>query len=97
MRIPNWERVTLPVGYTVTIINISGSELTIVNEETNNGIQGEMWWSGNDMKTSYVGIDDNGSGQMVTLVKIKEGTRSDSGDDHGDIWMIAGADLSNND
>ncbi len=93
MRIPNWERVTLPVGYTVTIINISGSELTIVNEETNNGIQGELWWSGNDMKTSYVGIDDNGSGQMVTLVKIKEGTRSDSGDDHGDIWMIAGADI----
>jgi len=56
-----------------------------------------MWWSGGDMHTPAVGIADNGSGQMVTLVKIKEGTYSDDGDQHGDIWMIAGADLSNND
>jgi len=93
MRIPNWERVTLPVGYTVTIINVSGSTLYIGNEDPNNGIRGEMWFSGGNNKTPAVGIDDNGSGQMVTLVKIKEGTRSDSGDDHGDIWMIAGADI----
>jgi len=96
MYIPHWERTTLPIGYTVTIINISGSELNIENEYGNSN-RGVMWWSGGDMHTPAVGIADNGSGQMVTLVKIKEGTYSDDGDQHGDIWMIAGADLSNND
>jgi hypothetical protein len=52
-----------------------------------------MWFSGGDTTTPYVGINDNGSGQMVTLVKIKEGTYSDDGEQHGDIWMIAGADI----
>lgn len=58
---------------------------------------GQMWFSGGNDKTPVVGIDDNGSGQMVTLLKIKEGTYSDDGEQHGDIWMIAGADISNND
>jgi hypothetical protein len=34
---------------------------------------------------------------MVTLIKFKEATASDDGDDHGDLWMIAGADISDND
>jgi hypothetical protein len=96
--IPNYNRVKLPVGFTITIINISGSNVTVANESLNGpGYQGEMWISGGDDKTPAVGIDDNGSGQMVTLVKIKEGTVSDDGDQHGDIWMIAGADIYNND
>ena len=96
IRIPNWQKVTLPVGFTFTIINISGSELEVVNEWSNN-LQGQMWFSGGNDQTPAVGIADNGSGQMVTLIKIKEGTFSDDGDNHGDIWMIAGADISNND
>ena len=52
-----------------------------------------MWLSGSNSKTPLVGINDNGSGQMVTLMKIKEGTISNDGDNHGDIWMIAGADI----
>jgi len=91
--IPNWERTTLPVGYTITIINISGSQVRIENESSN-GLRGEIWFSGGDTKTPQVGIDDNGSGQMVTLIKFKEGTGSNNGDDHGDLWMIAGADIS---
>jgi hypothetical protein len=92
--IPNWERTTLPVGYTITIINISGNQVRIECEGTNNGQQGSIWFSGGDTKTPQVGIDDNGSGQMVTLIKFKEGTTSDDGDNHGDLWMIAGADIS---
>jgi len=95
IRIPNWQKVTLPVGFTFTIVNISNSSLDVETEYAN-GYQGELWISGGDTKTNVVGIDDNGSGQMVTLIKIKEGTYSDDGDNHGDIWMIAGADIYNN-
>jgi len=94
--IPNWQRVSLPVGYTVTVINISGSDAYVSNESSDN-LQGQMWFSGGDDKTPDIGIRDNGSGQMITLIKIKEGTRSDDGEMHGDIWMVAGADIYNND
>lgn len=96
--IPHYSRVKLPVGFTITIINVSNNTAYIQNESANGpGYQGEMWFSGGDDKTPAVGINDNGSGQMVTLVKIKEGTYSDDGDQHGDIWMIAGADIFNDD
>jgi hypothetical protein len=91
--IPNYRSVYLPIGYTFTIINTTNSDIFVNNESVNSGNRGEMWFSGGDTKTPVVGISDNGSGQMVTLVKIKEGTESDDGDDHGDIWMIAGADI----
>ena len=92
IRIPNWQKLTLPVGFTFTIVNITNSTVYVENEDSNN-YRGEMWLSGNDSKTPLVGINDNGSGQMVTLMKIKEGTQSNDGDNHGDIWMIAGADI----
>ncbi len=95
--IPNYREVTLPVGFAFTVVNISGNNLTVENQYVDTGERGEMWLSGGDMKTWAVGIDDNGSGQMVTLMKIKEGTTSDDGENHGDIWMIAGADITNND
>jgi hypothetical protein len=95
--IPNWQRTTLPIGYTVTIINTTNETINIQTESVDWGWRGEIWFSGGDDKTPRVGISDNGSGQMVTLIKIKEGTTSDEGDNHGDIWMIAGADIYNND
>jgi len=95
MVIPNWQRTTLPVGFTFTLINISGSDVYLYCEDSNNNLRGEMWWSGNNLKTSGIGIPDSGSGQMVTLVKIKEGEMSEEGDNHGDIWMIAAADIYN--
>jgi hypothetical protein len=94
--IPNWQRVSLPVGYTVTLINISGSDAYVECEDSDN-LRGQMWFSGGDDKTAYIGINDNGSGQMITLIKIKEGTESDDSENHGDIWMVAGADIYNND
>ena len=97
IRIPNYREVTLPVGFTFTIVNISGSTVNVENQYVDGGERGQMWFSGGDTQTPVVGIDDNGSGQMVTLIKIKEGTTSDDGSNHGDIWMIAGADIYNND
>ena len=94
--IPNWQKVVLPVGYTVTVINISGND-AYVNCENSDNYQGEMWSSNGDMKTAYIRFPDTGSGQMITLIKIKEGTRSDDAEDHGDIWMVAGADIINDD
>lgn len=92
--IPNYKEVTLPIGFTFTIVNITdGSTVYVENRSTDGTNQGEMWFSGGDDKTSSVGINDNGSGQMVTLMKIKEGTSTDDGENHGDIWMIAGADI----
>lgn len=95
--IPNYREVTLPVGFTFTVVNISGNNVTVENQYVDNGERGQMRFSGGDTVTSFAGINDNGSGQMVTLMKIKEGTTSDDGENHGDIWMIAGADISNND
>ena len=97
IRIPNYREVALPVGFTFTIVNISDDTVTVENQYVDNGQQGQMWFSGGDTQTSYAGINDNGSGQMVTLIKIKEGTYSDDGEQHGDVWMIAGADIYNND
>jgi hypothetical protein len=96
VRIPNWQKVSLPVGYTVTLVNISGEDAYVSCEDSEN-LQGRMWLSGGDMKTPAISFPDNGSGQMITLIKIKEGTESDDSEDHGDIWMIAGADISDND
>ena len=94
--IPNYQTVTLPVGFTVTIVNTSDNTVYVENEDVNNSdLRGRMWFSGGDEKTPVVGINDNGSGQMVTLMKIKEGTQSDDGEIHGDVWMIAGADIFN--
>jgi hypothetical protein len=95
--IPNWQRTTLPVGYAITIINISGGEITVETESTDNGLRGSIAFSGGNTITPAVGINDNGSGQMVTLIKFKEATVSEDGDNHGDLWMIAGADISDND
>jgi hypothetical protein len=94
VRIPNWEKVTLPVGYTVTLVNISGSDV-YVECESCDSLRGQMWFSGGNDKTYAIGFRDNGSGQMITLIKIKEGTRSDDSENHGDIWMVAGADIYN--
>jgi hypothetical protein len=90
--IPNWQKVSLPVGYTVTLVNISGND-AYVSCESSDSYQGSIWFSGGDNKTSSIYFTDNGSGQMITLIKIKEGTKSDDSEDHGDIWMVAGADI----
>jgi hypothetical protein len=97
MVIPNWKKVSLPVGYTVTVINISGNDVRVECEYSNNGGTGELWLSGGDMKTPAIRFPDSGSGQMITLIKIKEGTRSDDAENHGDVWMVAGADIINDD
>jgi hypothetical protein len=83
------------VGYTVTLVNISGNDAYVECE--NDGLRGEMWLSGGDAKTQWIRFPDNGSGQMITLIKIREGTRSDDSENDGDVWMVAGADIYDND
>lgn len=95
--IPNWQKVTMPVGYTVTLVNISGNDVRVECEYSNNGGTGQMWLSGGDMQTPAIRFPDSGSGQMITLIKIKEGTRSDDAENHGDVWMVAGANIINDD
>ena len=89
--IPNWDRVTLPVGYTITIINRSGSDVYLYAEDGND--QDRMYFSGGNTDTYGIYISDNGSGQMVTLVKIEEGEYNDDADSHGGRWMVVGADI----
>ena len=89
--IPNWDRVTLPVGYTITIINRSGSNVYLYAEDGSE--EDRIYFSGGDTVTKGIYISDNGSGQMVTLVKFEEGEYNDDADSHGGRWMIAGADI----
>ena len=96
--IPFWGKVALPVGFTLTLVNISGNDVRVECEYPNNGpYQGSLWLSGGDMKTPAIRFPDNGSGQMITLIKIKEGTHSNNAESHGDVWMVAGADIINDD
>ena len=95
--IPYWGKVALPVGFTVTLVNISGNDVRVECEISEGPFQGSLWLSGGDMKTVAIRFPDNGSGQMITLIKIKEGTYSNNAESHGDIWMVAGADIINDD
>jgi hypothetical protein len=76
-------------------VNISNNDAYVRNQSSDN-LRGEMWLSNGDIKTTAIGFADTGSGQMITLIKIKEGTRSDDAEDHGDIWMVAAANYYDN-
>ena len=89
--IPNWARVTLPVGFTITIINRSGDDIYLYAEDA--GEEDRIFFSGGNIETKGIRIADNGSGQMVTLVKFEEGEYNDDADSHGGRWMVAGADI----
>ena len=83
-------RVDMPRGAKVINLSCVGGDIYLhVND-------GEFLFSGGNDQTPYVGITDNGSGQMVTIMKIEEGEDVNDGDSHGDRWMIAGADIYNN-
>jgi hypothetical protein len=95
--LPNYKAVTLPIGFKFTVVNISGSTARVQIQYTDDTMTDEIWISGEDTKVDSQGngiyIDDNGSGQMVTFMKIKEGTYADDGDSHGAIWMVSGTDI----
>jgi hypothetical protein len=95
--LPNYKAVTLPIGFKFTVVNISDSTVNVQIQYTDDTMTDEIWISGEDTKVNSQGngiyINDNGSGQMVTFMKIKEGTYADDGDQHGAIWMVSGTDI----
>ena len=79
-----------PIGSVITIINKSGG--TIYLQKDNDNEDGTIYGSAqNDSGTQWY-INDSGSGNMVTLIKIEQ---SYDGGAYSN-WMIAGTDIGVN-
>lgn len=88
--IPAWWRVNLPVGFTFTIVNRTGSDC-YVNLEWFPGEVGTILGAGRNIATPAWGIPDSGSGSMVTLIKLEDGhDYNNGGQAYGQVWMISG-------
>jgi hypothetical protein len=92
IHIPPYDVETFPVGFTVTIVNMSGNNI-YVNMDT--PANGDYWWgtikgSGRNISTRQWGIPDSGSGSLVTLMKVKNAEYTGGENESGDIWIIAG-------
>lgn len=96
--IPGWWRVNLPVGFTFTIVNYTGSTC-YVNLEWWPGEVGTILGAGRNISTPAWGIPDSGSGSMVTLIKLEDGhDYNNQGQQVGQVWMISGpSDIYNAD
>lgn len=81
-----------PVGFTFTIVNITGNDCYLTSQG-GDWTMGIFKLAGRNISTSYVGIPDSGSGSMVTVMKIKDGytmANSDNDATYPDIWMVSG-------
>jgi hypothetical protein len=96
--IPGWWYVNLPVGFTFTIVNYTGSTC-YVNLEWWPGEVGTILGAGRNDSTPVWGIPDSGSGSMVTLIKLEDGhDYNNQGQQDGPVWMISGpSDIYNAD
>ena len=76
-----------PIGSVITIINMSGGTIYIRKD---NDDEGGLIYGANQNANSYSWyMDDTGSGNMVTLIKI----RQNCNDGRYSDWMIAGAGI----
>jgi hypothetical protein len=95
--------VDLPVGFTFTIVNTTGSDCYVDMMYGNNEgtYPGTLKLAGRDISTPYIGIPDSGSGSMVTLMKIKNGynlLNTDFDNYQQDVWIVSGpGDVYDND
>jgi hypothetical protein len=92
--IPGWWRTSLPVGFTFTIVNRTGSDCYVQLE---NGFPvretGTIFGAGRNISTPEWGIPDSGSGSMVTLILLEAGhDYNNNGNQDGPVWMISGPD-----
>ena len=98
--IPHWQLTTLPVGFTFTIVNTTGSDC-FVETLTGPSNRARLKLAGRNIDTYTIGIPDSGSGSMVTFLKVKQGytmPNSDGAQDYPDVWMVSGpGDIYNND
>ena len=100
--IPHWTVKNLPVGFTFTIVNTTGSNCYVeCDGDVVGDNRGQMKLAGRNIQTWAIGIPDSGSGSMVTLLKVKSGydmLNTDADTIYPDIWMVSGpGDLYNND
>ena len=79
-----------PVGSVITIINKSGGSINVTKDNDDEG--GTIFGSAQDATATSWYINDSGSGNMVTLIKI--GQYCDDG--NYSHWMIAGTDIGTN-
>lgn len=101
--IPHWMDKNLPVGFTFTIVNTSGSDCYVETlNSRSGGLDGAaLKLAGRNIETYTIGIPDSGSGSAVTFLKVKHGytmPNSDGPGEYRDVWIVSGpGDLYNND
>ena len=95
--IPVWAVVDLPVGFTFTIINRSGSDCYLELAGWP-GPRGTIYGAGRNLSAYSWGIPDSGSGSMVTLILVEAGKDLGNGNYTDPVWMISGpGDIYTND
>jgi hypothetical protein len=101
VRIPHWTLKNLPVGFTFTIVNTSGSDCFVTAETGEAGYRARLKLAGRNIDTYTIGIPDSGSGSMVTLLKVKSGyamLNTGYNDYYNDVWIVSGpGDIYDND
>ncbi len=90
VRIPNESDLDLPVGFTVTIVNYTGSNCYIRLESGGPAGRGTILGAGRNLSTVWWGMPDSGSGSMATLIKLQKGVYVDGGYSEAPVWMISG-------
>ena len=81
----------LPVGFTFTIINRTGSDCFVRLYDTEGPTRGTILGAGRNSSYYEWGIPDSGSGSMVTLIKLESLQTTNEGDvTQEPVWMISG-------
>lgn len=93
--IPHWMDKNLPVGFTFTIVNTSGSDCYVETlNSRSGGLDGAaLKLAGRNIETYTIGIPDSGSGSAVTFLKVKHGytmPNSDGPGEYRDVWIVSG-------
>lgn len=98
--IPHWNDKNLPVGFTFTVVNLTGNTCYVTTQSGDGG-RGRLKLAGRNIDTYTIGIPDSGSGSMVTFLKIKSGysmMNTDWNDYYDDVWIVSGpGDIYDND
>lgn len=100
--IPHRTVKDLPVGFTFTVVNLTGNDCYVTAQnQVGGGYRGRLKLAGRNINTYTIGIPDSGSGSMVTFLKIKSGysmLNTDYDDEYPDVWIVSGpGDIYDND
>jgi hypothetical protein len=80
--------VKLPVGFTFTIVNYTGSDCYVQLRSFNP--RGTILGAGRNLDYHTWGIPDSGTGSMVTLILLETGHDYGNNNATGPVWMISG-------